>query len=107
MRLSRRKGYSEKRGGSELRLKELQYQMENATAEAEENMVRETSKTKKSGVSKLRVPEVFHNLSKQWLFVSPQTLAKHFYSTFSLYIPFHIYIMAICAHITTIRVEHP
>lgn len=45
MRLSRRKGYSEKRGGSELSLKELQYQMENAIAEAEENVVRETSKT--------------------------------------------------------------
>ena len=37
MKLSRRKGYSEERGGSELSLKELQYQMEDATAEAEKN----------------------------------------------------------------------
>lgn len=65
MKLSRRKGYSEKRGGSELSLKELQYQMEDTTAEAEKNKKRD-QQNHKSGVSKPRVPKAFHNLSKLW-----------------------------------------
>lgn len=96
MRLSRRKGYSEKRGGSELKLKGTPTSDGRCDCRGREKTERE-QQNHKSVVSQNRERVC---QKSQWWFVSSKTLST-FYSTFSflLYIPFHIYIMAICVHI--------